>query len=120
MDYAKTVNNIAILQKGDHYMKLSSKVSNLITWFLIFATVIVVLFSNIYIIHHADHECSGADCPVCAVIEMCENNIKNAGLIATVAVIALFVHLSSKKGVQYFCTDCPEYSLISQKVRINI
>lgn len=83
------------------------------------AVFFVMLFSVLYISQHADHECTGADCPVCAVMEQCSNNIKNIGTIIVAIAVAIFLCLFIQKSVQYVITVCPEYSLISQKVRMN-
>ena len=34
-------------------------------------TAIVLLFSCTFVLAHTDHDCIGADCPVCARIEAC-------------------------------------------------
>ena len=88
-------------------------------WIALVAVLFVMLFSVLYISQHADHECTGADCPVCAVMEQCSNNIKNIGTIVVAIIAALFLCLSILKCVQFVCAVNPNYSLISQKVRMN-
>lgn len=88
-------------------------------WIALVAVLFVMLFSVLYISQHADHECTGADCPVCAVMEQCSNNIKNIGTIVVAIIAALFLCLSILKCVQFVCAVSPNYSLISQKVRMN-
>ena len=52
--------------------------------------VFVMLFSHLFVIAEADHDCSGEDCPVCAVIALCQNTLKVLGeaFIAAVAAFA--------------------------------
>lgn len=88
-------------------------------WIAMAAVVFVMLFSVIYIPKHADHKCTETECPVCAVIHQCENNIKNIGTVAATLVTAFFLCLSIQKGLQYISTVCSNDSLISQKVRMN-
>ena len=41
----------------------------------VFLMLILLLVSAVYVIAEADHECAGEDCPVCACIRQCENNL---------------------------------------------
>ena len=100
-------------------MLQNTKSKRITAWIALVAVVFVMLFSVIYISQHADHECTGAECPVCAVMEQCGNNIKNIGTIIVAVAAVFFLCLSIKKSVQYVITVCPDYSLISQKVRMN-
>ena len=95
------------------------KSKRITAWIALVAVVFVMLFSVLYISYHADHECTGADCPVCAVMEQCGNNIKNIGTIIVAVAAVFFLYLSIKKSVQFVSAVCPDYSLISQKVRMN-
>ena len=95
------------------------KSKRITAWIALVAVIFVMLFSVIYISKHADHECTGAECPVCAVMEQCGNNIKNIGTIIVAVAAVFFQCLSIKKSVQFVSAVCPDYSLISQKVRMN-
>ncbi len=83
------------------------------------AVLFVMLFSAIYISKHADHKCEGERCPVCAVMEQCENNIKNIEAIASLVAVAFCLGLSVYKSEKYVIVTYSDYSLISQKVRMN-
>ncbi len=39
-----------------------------------------LLFSFVFIISEADHECKGDECPVCSCIQLCESVLSNLGL----------------------------------------
>lgn len=49
--------------------------------------VFVMLFSHIFVIAEADHECSGEDCPVCEIIVIVSDTVKGLSLIGSAAAI---------------------------------
>ena len=81
--------------------------------------LLVVLFSSFFIAAHADHECDGRDCPVCACIQQCEKNLRGFGdcMTAGMSVIipCLVFLLSVSLPVSSLTGDTP----VSQKVRLN-
>ena len=52
----------------------------------------VMAFSLFVIAAEADHNCAGDDCPICAVIAVCENTVK--GLTAVMVFVSLMVALA--------------------------
>ncbi|MCR4591514.1 MAG: hypothetical protein K5668_11945 [Lachnospiraceae bacterium] len=78
-----------------------------------------VMFSVFFITVHADHDCTGEDCPVCAVIHQCENIIHGLGdggaavsaVLIPIAALSLFVSIHAC----FFAGDTP----VSRKVRLN-
>ncbi len=55
--------------------------------------VLFVLMTSLFVIaHEADHDCTGENCPVCAVIAFCRNTLKTLGdaLIAAAVVFGCF------------------------------
>ncbi len=79
----------------------------------------VVLFSSIYIVHEMNHHCSGEDCPICAVIQMCENNLHRIGTgpaIQTVLMMPVFILLLS---CQFTGCVLLKETPVSYKVRLN-
>lgn len=54
--------------------------------------VFVMLFSHIFAIVEADHECSGEDCPICEIIATVSDTIKGLSLVgATVTICAAII-----------------------------
>lgn len=55
------------------------------------AIVLFMFLSVLFIAHEADHDCSGEGCPICELIQMVENNIRQigSGAALTVAVSSL-------------------------------
>ena len=91
----------------------------LIALVVLAAVLVITLFSSCYVIKEADHDCSGAACPICAMIEQCEDNLRQIGtgqitIIAVVAAICCF-----------FSAFYPAVStvsietLVTRKVRLN-
>ncbi len=100
-------------------MLQNTKLKRISAWIALAAVVFVVLFSVLYTLKHADHECTGAECPVCAVMAQCSKNIKSIGTIVVALAAAFFLCISIQKSVPYILTVCSDCSLISQKVRMN-
>lgn len=88
--------------------------------FSIYVTVVVVaLFSVLFIVKEANHDCTGKDCPVCACIRQAKQALKQLGTGDTDKILTLPC-LASVITVSFFAAlliPCP--SLISQKVRLN-
>ena len=57
------------------------------------ALVLFALMTSLFvIIHEADHDCIGENCPVCAVISICQSTLKTLGSVS-LAVAAVFACL---------------------------
>lgn len=84
------------------------------------ATVFVMLVSTVFIVEHASHRCDDeAHCPVCALIQQCQNNIKNIGAGLIVAATVYMVVYAMKETGAYVSNESIQTSLVSQKVRID-
>ncbi len=81
--------------------------------------LLAMAFSSFFIALHADHDCMGEDCPICACIQQCEKTMRGTGsdMIAISAVIApVFITLLTMSfNVSSFQWDTP----VSIKVRLN-
>lgn len=84
------------------------------------AIVFVVFFSAFYISQHADHDCAGAECSICAVMKACVNNIRSIGTAVATAVVAVLLCFSICKSERFDVTTYSDFSLIAQKIRLNI
>ena len=83
------------------------------------AMLFVVLFSAVFVSVESIHDCDGNDCPICAVIMQCENNLEQLGVGITGLAIAFFavVLFASLYEVSY---DIILYSTpVSKMVRMN-
>ena len=76
-----------------------TKQRHIVAVLLAAVAVLVLLSSSVFILSHADHDCSGVDCPVCEQLYTCAQNLKNltAAFIAAVIAItfAVFLRMSS-------------------------
>lgn len=83
------------------------------------AMLVVLLFSSCYIIKEADHDCSGSACPICAMIQQCEDTLRQIGIgtITMIAVAAVVGILFTECSFAAFETS--KETLITRKVRLN-
>lgn len=81
--------------------------------------VLTLLLSAAFIAKEAGHDCSGEDCPVCAVIAQCENTIRRigSGLIPVIAAVA--VMLTVLQLPVLYTSMAQAFTPVSQKVRMN-
>lgn len=100
-------------------MMQNLKSRRITAWVAMLATVFVMLFSGIYLAEHAEHNCTGNDCPICAVINQCSNNLKTIGTAAIIASASLFVFPLLQGSVLAVSKIVSCNSLFSQKVRMN-
>lgn len=93
--------------------------NRIIAIIMMIAVVSVMLFSTVYLEEQADHDCTGEDCPICAMMIQCSNNLKQmGGVVAVVVCVALFV-CACESLQEYSVNLVSFHSLISQKVRLN-
>ncbi len=94
-DTAYTIGLILIFVRRSG-LKTQTVMNRILTGIMAIMVLFVVLFSAFFIVSHADHDCSGEDCPVCACIQQCENILHgadgnlvfaNAGFLPVVLVI---------------------------------
>ena len=84
------------------------------------ATVLVMLFSTVFISEHVSHHCDDeAHCPICLVLEQCESNIKSIGAGLIVAAVVYVIAFAMKDIADFIQSQPVQASLVSQKVRID-
>ncbi len=84
------------------------------------ATVLVMLFSTVFISEHVSHHCDDeAHCPICLVLEQCESNIKSIGAGLVVAAVVYVIAFTMKDIAGFIQSQPVQASLVSQKVRID-
>ncbi len=86
-----------------------------ITALILAAVILLAVAASLFIIiHEADHDCSGEDCPVCALIEACTDTIRSVSLLIAVAIIVSSAVLFAFSGIylqKYFCIPQTPVSL---------
>ena len=83
------------------------------------AFVLFALMISLFVIaDESDHDCIGENCPVCAVIALCQNTLKTLGdaLIAAAVVFACFCFTASV--ISFFHVVTYNETPISLKVKL--
>ena len=85
--------------------------------FLAAVLLLTLVFSAFLLAVEADHECSGEDCSVCALLQLCETLLRRLeGSVAALAAVSLlFCVLSLCVPVSSPAPSTP----VSRKVRLN-
>lgn len=100
-------------------MKNSNKMKIVMALFLCVCFFTVIAFSNLFIVEHVRHECSGRDCPVCAQILVAEHAIQQLStcikMITVLVAFAAFLSVTIKMVQNSLFV----ITLITQKVRMN-
>ncbi|WP_051206104.1 hypothetical protein [Butyrivibrio sp. FC2001] len=96
-----------------------NSIKKLLVAYTAFAMLFVVLFSAVFVSVESFHDCDGESCPVCAMIQQCENNLSQLGdglvalYMAFLAVLLLGTVLILKDIVLVYSTP------VSSMVRMN-
>ena len=83
------------------------------------AMLVVVLFSAVFVAAETFHDCQGDECPVCEILQQCENNLNQLGsgiiplAVAIIAAFYLFAGVSDTGVFRIFSTP------VSNMVRLN-
>ena len=81
--------------------------------------LVIVLFSAFYIAAEADHDCCGGDCPICACIHQCENNLRVIGDGTAVRSAAVVPVIHILFAAAFVITAVSHDTIVSRKVRLN-
>ena len=88
---------------------------------LLLALCLIAVFSlsALFVVSHADHDCTGADCAICHQINLCENLLNSLGTATAVcAAAAAVVYLLCRMITLGAETDCT-FTLVSLKVKLS-
>lgn len=96
-----------------------TKKQRLIAALICAACIFVPFLSSFYIVREADHDCTGAGCPICACIQQCEHHLKQiaTGKVGEMTTVTPALFLTVIVSL-IFCLVCCT-TLVSQKVRLN-
>ena len=96
-----------------------TKKKRIISLIVAVAVIFVMLYSALFIVSHAEHDCVGENCPICYQISVCENTLKNLSLaVCAVAFAAAFTYTLCRSISA--CADVtPSYTLVSLKVKLT-
>lgn len=104
-------------------MKTSEKHQAERIWTARFFAAIIVLtlfLSAAFLIKEADHNCTGADCPICEMMAQCSSNIRLLGTGVVTAVLWLAPVMDSLwKKDNSFRLFLVFPSLVTQNIRMD-
>ncbi|MCR5666142.1 MAG: AraC family transcriptional regulator [Eubacterium sp.] len=95
------------------------KKNRILAWMAAMAIVFVMLFSVLYIVEHAQHHCTGENCPICERMQQCMQNVKQLGTAAVIVVAVMAVSYMIEETAEHVAQPVVDHSLISQKVRMD-
>ncbi|SNU09914.1 hypothetical protein SAMN06297422_1373 [Lachnospiraceae bacterium] len=82
--------------------------------------LLTLFFSMIFISEEmGHHDCSGENCPVCAVLEICINNVEKCGTVVIAAAVAAVIMITFSNVDNNYKEEIVFSSLTGKKVRLN-
>lgn len=79
----------------------------------------VLLFSILFVVAEADHDCTHEDCPICACIRSCESLLHRLFEIKLAVNHALVLSAILLSVTAILVFSYTQVSLVSNKVRLN-
>lgn len=83
------------------------------------AMIVGVLLCTLYIAKEAHHDCTGADCPICACMRQCINNFKQLGFALLIPQMAVTAAVCIVMLILRYEAILPYSTLVLQKVRLD-
>ena len=80
---------------------------------------VVVLFSSVFIIEHADHDCVGENCPICEQLYSCAQNLKNLSVSLLVAASTVALAFSLCGGMKWLTPVFALHTPVLLKVKLS-
>ncbi len=97
----------------------ASEAKRMITGVMVLMMLATMLFSAFFIAEEADHDCTGEDCPICTLVEQCENTLRGfgGGILSQLSgvISVLFLLITAASLIVVLSQDTP----VSRKVRLN-
>ncbi len=87
--------------------------------FMALAVFVVVLFSSLYTVENADHDCVGESCPICAQIAVCENTLHGFSMAAVAVAAIVFAPVFCALAVKPAFVSLFSDTLVSLKVKLS-
>ncbi len=107
-----------ILSIRDFIGKRNNAINSLVA-VLGMAMLVVMLFSAVFVASETMHDCQGDECPVCAMIHQCENNLNQLGGMAVPFAALITVVFILFVGMLNFDIFHIYSTLVSNMVRMN-
>lgn len=98
---------------------MHTKKKRTLAFIICMAFIVTALFSILFIVKEANHNCTGDKCPICSCIHQAEQTLKQLVTGATAKVLSVNDSFFIITPLFLFILFIPCTSLISQKVRLN-
>ena len=98
---------------------MQARKKRMISLFICAVMICTALFSILFIEKELNHDCTGADCPICASVHQAEQTLKQigSGIVDASGVLTVLIPFLMLISLSVF--DIPDASLVSCKVRLN-
>lgn len=98
---------------------MQARKKRMVSFFICAVMVCTALFSILFIEKELNHDCTGADCPICTSIHQAEQTLKQigSGIVELSGVLPVVIPFLMLISLTVF--DILSESLVSQKVRLN-
>lgn len=81
--------------------------------------LVVMLSSSLFIIEHADHDCTGEDCQICQQIYLCTQTLKTLSLAVIAAAVFYAFSALLSIIIKQVETACVPNTPVSLKVKLT-
>lgn len=81
--------------------------------------LVVMLSSSLFIIEHADHDCTGEDCQICQQIYLCTQTLKTLSLAVIAAAVLYVFSAILSITIKQIETACVPHTPVSLKVKLS-
>lgn len=81
--------------------------------------LVVMLSSSLFIIEHADHDCTGEDCQICQQIYLCTQTLKTLSLAGMAVVVFYALSALLSITIRQVETACVPHTPVSLKVKLS-
>lgn len=81
--------------------------------------LVVMLSSSLFIIEHADHDCTGEDCQICQQIYLCTQTLKTLSLAGMAVVVFFALSALLHISIRQVETACVPHTPVSLKVKLS-
>ena len=99
--------------QGEKPMRFGSDSRRISAGIMAVMILVIVLASFTFLMHEADHHCTGEDCVICCILEQCRNTVKKITVLF--AVVSFTVCRLSAECGGFMIPHTP----VSGKIRLN-
>jgi hypothetical protein len=120
MVYVKTVRKHSENFKSEKGEQMSRSRRRKFAGFCALLIFLFLLFSVLFLVKEADHDCTSADCPICAEMQQCEASIRLLGAGHPASALSVKFDFTS---IQILWAPSPVFfifsTLVSEQIRMN-